>query len=428
MIGWFVMGLDIQVVKGMKDILPADIGYWHYLEDKFRSLLGSYGYNEIRSPLLEKSDLFKRAIGQVTDIVEKEMYTFEDKGGGLLSLRPEGTAQCVRAVLENGLIHNQSQKLWYLGPMFRRENPQKGRLRQFHQLGVEAFGFAGPDIDIELLLMTARLWKILNISDVVTLEINSLGTYEERLVYRQKLVEYFSAHKDVLDEDSLRRLTSNPMRILDSKENSIQALIKEAPSILEFLGEQSTAHFEAIGHHLTQHSIPFVINPCLVRGLDYYTHAVYEWKSELLGAQSTVCAGGRYDDLVSLIGGKKTSTPSTGFALGIERLLLLLQEKAVLPATKNIDVFIVHDSLETLAIAEKIRDEIPDIKLICHCGDGSFKSQFKKADKSGAEWAIIYGEDERNNNRFTLKSLRAHTEQQSLGFDDLIIFLKNAVH
>lgn len=420
------MSLDIQVVKGMKDILPADIGYWHYLEDNFRSLLGSYGYSEIRSPLLEKSELFKRAIGQVTDIVEKEMYTLEDKGGDLLSLRPEGTAQCVRAVLENGLIHNQTQKLWYLGPMFRRERPQKGRLRQFHQLGVEAFGFAGPDLDIELLLMTARLWKMLNLSDVVTLEINSLGTYEERLIYRKALVEYFSGHKEKLDEDSQRRLTTNPMRILDSKEPSMQALIKDAPHIVDYLGAESTAHFQGITQHLEKNSIPFVVNPCLVRGLDYYTHAVYEWKSDLLGAQSTVCAGGRYDDLVSLMGGQKT--PGTGFALGIERLLLLLQEKAALPITKAMDAYIVHDSIETLAIAEKIRDEIPHIKLSCHCGGGSFKSQFKKADKSGAEWAIVYGEDERNNNRFTLKSLRAHTEQQSLTFENLIVFLKSVIH
>ena len=419
------MGLDIQAVKGMKDILPSQSGYWQYLEATFKAILDSYGYQEIRSPLVEETRLFTRAIGQVTDIVEKEMYTLEDKGGDVLSLRPEGTAQCVRAVLEHGLIYKQTQKLWYLGPMFRRENTQRGRLRQFHQLGVEAFGFAGPDIDIEMLLMTWRLWKTLNISQVVQLELNSLGTYEERLAYRQELTKYFTAHLDKLDEDSKRRLESNPLRILDSKAPAMQPFIEQAPRIIDFLGDESRAHFETITDELERHQVPFRVNTRLVRGLDYYTHTVYEWTSNLLGAQSAVCAGGRYDGLVGLIGGQPT--PSTGFALGIERLLLLLQEKKCLPEMPTPDIYLIHDSIVALQLAEKLRDEVPGIKIVCHTGSGSVKNQFKKADKSGAKWAIVYADDERNSGLYTLKYLRERKEQQSLTFEALISFLKENI-
>lgn len=416
------MGLAIQVVKGMKDILPQEIGDWQFLEESLRQLLSAYGYEEIRSPLLEKTEVFKRAIGQATDIVEKEMYTLEDKGGDLLSLRPEGTAQCVRAVLENGLLYNQTQKLWYMGPMFRRERPQKGRLRQFHQLGVEAFGFPGPDVDIELLLMMARLWNRLEISDVIRLELNTLGLPEERVAYRDKLVEYFSAHEETLDSDSKRRLKTNPLRILDSKEPSMQNLIQDAPQIQAHLGDESKAHFETITNTLEQFGIAYTVNPRLVRGLDYYTHTVYEWTSELLGAQSAVCAGGRYDQLVSMMGGQ--ATPSTGFALGIERLLMLLQEQKKLEKRDKADVYIVHDDLSSLALAEKLRDALPDLKIYCHHGGGGFKSQFKKADKSGAQWAIIYGADEREKQQVTLKPLRESVEQKQVGIDELISYLQ----
>lgn len=419
------MGLNIQAVKGMKDILPSESGYWQYLESMFKALLNNYGYHEIRSPLLEQTKLFTRAIGQVTDIVEKEMYSLEDKGGDVLSLRPEGTAQCVRAVLEHNLIYKQTQKLWYMGPMFRRERPQKGRLRQFHQLGIEAFGFNGPDVDIEILLMTWRLWKQLDLSADVQLEINSLGTYEERLAYRQALVKYFSECVDKLDADSARRLEANPLRILDSKAPQMQPLIEQAPRMIDYLGEASRTHFETIITELEHHQVPFKINTRLVRGLDYYTHTVYEWTSHLLGAQSTVCAGGRYDDLVGLMGGRPT--PSTGCALGIERLLLLLEEKKSLPSLPTPDVYLINDSMTSLRLAEKIRDQIPSIKLVCHTGVGAIKNQFQKADKSGAKWAVVVAEEERKNNTYTLKHLRERKEQQSLTFEALIEFLTQQI-
>tara|TARA_R110002110_G_scaffold404606_1_gene623133 strand:- start:160878 stop:162179 length:1302 start_codon:yes stop_codon:yes gene_type:complete len=420
------MALDIQAVKGMKDILPAQIQYWQYLEQTLVGLLSSYGYDEIRSPLLEPTDLFKRAIGQVTDIVGKEMYTFEDKENDKkkaesLTLRPEGTAQCVRAGIEHGLLYNQVQKLWYMGPMFRRENPQKGRLRQFHQLGVEAFGLTGPDIDIEILLMTYRLWQKLGLEKDIKLELNSLGTYEERLEYRKELVKYFKANESELDADSIDRLENNPLRILDSKNPALKTLIENAPTILEHLGLESKQHFDGILAALELYNIPYTINTRLVRGLDYYTHTVFEWTSNLLGAQSTVCAGGRYDDLVKLIGGK--STPSTGFALGLERLLLILEEKKSLPELTSVDAYIVHDDIAALGVAEILRDKLPNLKLICHCGGGKFKAQFKKADMSGARWAIVIGEDERAQNKYTVKSLREELPQQTFALEALVEFL-----
>ncbi len=420
------MALDIQAVKGMKDILPSQIQNWQALEKTLKSLVTNYGYSEIRSPILEQTDLFKRAVGQVTDIVEKEMYTLEDQGGDQLSLRPEGTAQCVRAGLEHGLIYNQVQKLWYLGPMFRRERPQKGRLRQFHQLGVEAFGLAGPDIDIELLFLTYRLWQKLGLENDVKLELNSLGTYEERLKYREELVKYFKANASQLDTDSIRRLEANPMRILDSKNPAMQALIQEAPTILSYLGDESKQHFETILSALEAQKIPYIVNTRLVRGLDYYTHTVFEWTSGLLGAQSTVCAGGRFDDLVKLIGGKPTAC--TGFALGLERVLLILEAKKVQVEPMRMDVYIVHDSLETFQLAETLRDKVPNIKLVCHCGGGKFKNQFKKADSSGARWAIIVGEAERAQDRYTVKPLREDAPQQTFAFDALVKFLEQNIN
>jgi len=419
------MALGIQAVKGMKDILPSQIHNWQFLEQVLKSLLDNYGYSEIRSPILEQADLFKRAVGQVTDIVEKEMYTLEDQGGDQLSLRPEGTAQCVRAGLEHGLIYNQVQKLWYLGPMFRRERPQKGRLRQFHQLGVEAFGLPGPDIDIELLFLTYRLWQKLGLENDVTLELNSLGTYEERLAYREELVKYFKANESQLDTDSIRRLESNPLRILDSKNPAMKELIQGAPTILSYLGEQSKVHFETILSALDAQKIPYTVNTRLVRGLDYYTHTVFEWTSGLLGAQSTVCAGGRFNDLVKLIGGKPTAC--TGFALGLERLLLMLEEKKVKVEPKKMDVYIVHDSLDTFHLAETLRDKVPNIKLACHCGGGKFKNQFKKADSSGARWAIVVGEAERLDNKYTVKPLREDTPQQKFELDELVTFLEENI-
>lgn len=416
------MGLAAKAVKGMKDILPSEVGEWHFIEAQLRQLMAQYGYDEIRSPVVEQQTVFTRAIGQATDIVEKEMYAFEDKGGEHLCLRPEGTAQCVRAVLEHNLTYNQTQKLWYMGPMYRRERAQQGRYRQFYQLGVEAFGFQGPDVDIEMLLMMARLWRQLGISDNITLEINSLGTQDERSVYRDQLVAYFSACEHKLDEDSKRRLQSNPLRILDSKNPDMQALIEAAPKMMDYLGEESKAHFEKITDHLKKHNILFKHNSRLVRGLDYYTHTVYEWTTDLLGSQSAVCAGGRYDGLVDMMGGK--ATPSTGFAMGIERLLLVLREKKQIPQYHSLDIYLVHDDISALALAEQLRDRIPSINIQCHMGEGSIKSQFKKADKSGAQWALVYCEQERQSSKYLLKPLRERTEQQQLDFETLVTYLQ----
>lgn len=415
------MGSKIQAVSGMKDMLPEDVVQWQSIEGILKSILTNYAYSEIRSPMLEETKVFKRAIGQVTDIVEKEMYTFEDQGGDFIALRPEGTAQCVRAVLEHGLIHNKVQKLWYMGPMFRREKPQKGRLRQFHQLGVETFGIATPDADLELLYMNHKMWRALGVQDGIKLQINSLGTPEERLAYRNILVDYFSDNQDQLDEDSLRRLKTNPLRILDSKNKDMQSLIADAPSILDYLGEDSTAHFETIKHGLDLQNIAYTVNPRLVRGLDYYTHTVYEWVSDYLGAQSAVCAGGRYDGLVEKMGGR--ATPATGFALGLERLLIIMEEMALPQPTQKADVYIVHQYPEVLATAEKLREALPNLQIQCHLGSGGFKSQFKRADQSGASWAIVIGEDELQAGTFTIKPLREEAEQQTLKFRALVELL-----
>lgn len=388
------MAENIRSVRGMNDLLPETTPYWQAVETTLKTVLNSYGYQEIRFPIVEKTELFKRSIGEVTDIVEKEMYTFEDRNGDSLTLRPEGTAGCARAAMQNGLI-NQPQRLWYMGPMFRHERPQKGRYRQFQQLGVEAYGYAGPDIDAEMIMLTARLWKTLGLSGI-RLEINSLGTTEARLHYREQLIAYFSAHDDQLDEDSQRRLHSNPLRILDSKNPAMQALIAQAPILLDHLDTESREHFEKLCATLDAAGIDYTVNPRLVRGLDYYGKTVFEWVTDKLGAQGTVCAGGRYDGLMAQLGGK--SATAIGFALGMERLVALLEADEALPAVEKPEAYLVavgdEAAEKSILLAEQIRDALPDFRLISHCGGGSFKSQFKRADRSGARWTLILGEEE----------------------------------
>ena len=411
----------IQAIRGMNDLLPETSPLWQYLETTIARCLQSYGYREIRFPLLEKTELFKRTIGEVTDIVEKEMYTFEDRNGESLTLRPEGTASCVRACEEHGLLYNQTQRLWYMGPMFRYERPQKGRLRQFHQIGIEAFGLEGPDIDAELLLMTARLWKMLGIDQAVTLEINSLGTVAARTIYKAALVEFLTGVKDQLDEDSQRRLTSNPLRILDTKNVNTQALLSDAPQLDDYLDEDSRQHFEALKHILDTANIAYRVNNRLVRGLDYYGYTVFEWVTDQLGAQGTVCAGGRYNGLVEQLGGRPV--PAVGCAMGLERLILLLQTLEKKPASVAItlDVYILavgtmSGAVEgyALVVGDRIRKRFESIKCLNHCGGGSFKSQMKKADKSGAALAIIIGEEETSAQTISIKYLRDDKPQVTL--------------
>jgi histidyl-tRNA synthetase len=415
--------MKIQSIRGMSDLLPEQSATWQYLERVVADVLARYSYREIRFPLLEQTELFKRAVGEVTDIVEKEMYSFDDRNGDSLSLRPEGTAGCVRACTENGLLHNQNQRLWYMGPMFRHERPQKGRLRQFHQIGVEAFGLKGPDIDAELLLLTARLWKTLKIDHAVKLEINSLGTSDDRKRYRAALVEYLTARYEQLDEDSQRRLQSNPMRILDSKNADVQALLHAAPNLADFIDDESRQHFERLCAMLDAADVPFQINPRLVRGLDYYGKTVFEWVTTHLGAQGTVCAGGRYDGLVEQLGGKPC--PGVGFAMGIERLVLLLDELGVVPDSiaHQVDVYLmaVGDvEQQGLVLAEKLREQCPSLRIEHHCGGGSVKSQIKKADKSGAIIALIMGEDEAASGTIGVKYLREDKAQETVAQSELV--------
>jgi len=408
----------IQAVRGMNDILPEDTPYWQELETTIRNVLMSYGYQEIRTPVLEKTDLFKRSIGEVTDIVEKEMYSFEDRNGDSLTLRPEGTAACVRAAIQNGLLHNQVQRLWYMGPMFRHERPQKGRYRQFHQIGVETFGMTGPDLDAELILLTARLWKNLGL-DGLELQINSLGTSEARKVYRGKLVEYFTANKDPLGEDRLRRLGSNPMRILDTKNPEMRAVVEGAPKLTEYLDAESQEHFDSLRSLLDAARVKYRINPCLVRGLDYYSRTVFEWVTDKLGAQGTVCAGGRFDPLVEQLGGK--SVPAAGFALGLERLLELVRENLQPDHFPHAYLVLVGEITQQpgLVLAERLRDEMPGLRVLMHCGGGSFKSQFKKADKSGAKVALILGDNEIANETISIKFLREDKPQETVEQSEL---------
>ncbi|MFM8442810.1 MAG: histidine--tRNA ligase [Methylococcus sp.] len=420
------MSEKIQAIRGMHDILPEQTPRWQYVEAVLRRVMGAYGYREIRLPIVEKTELFKRSIGEVTDIVEKEMYTFDDRNGDSLTLRPEGTAGCLRACLEHSLLHNQTQRLWYMGQMFRHERPQKGRYRQFHQLGVEAYGMPGPDIDAELILLCRRLWRELGIDRKLELEINSLGTTEERLVYRQKLVDYFRGHYDQLDEDSRRRLETNPLRILDSKNPELKELMAGAPALLEELNETSRAHFEGVRRRLDEAGIPYVVNPRLVRGLDYYSRTVFEWVTAALGAQGTVCAGGRYDGLIEQLGGKDST--AIGFALGMERLIDLLDnperhDQAAMPHAYLIAVGELAES-RAVRVAESLRDALPQLRLQMNCGGGSFKSQFKRADKSAARVALILGDDEARDQTISVKSLRNEDGQKTLTESELIAFLK----
>ncbi|WP_314019888.1 histidine--tRNA ligase [Stutzerimonas degradans] len=418
------MSKSLQAIRGMNDILPAQTPLWRYLEGTFAQLLDSYGYSEIRLPIVEYTELFARGIGEGTDVVDKEMYTFRDRNDESLTLRPEGTAGCVRAVLEHGLTGGgQVQKLWYTGPMFRYEKPQKGRYRQFHQIGVEVFNQPGPDVDAELIVLTARLWKQLGMSEAVTLQLNSLGSSEARARYRDALVAYLQQRFDQLDEDSQRRLTTNPLRILDSKNVQTQALLTDAPTLHDYLDEESREHFDGLKARLDAVGIAYEINPKLVRGLDYYGRTVFEWVTDKLGAQGTVCAGGRYDGLVSQFGGKPT--PGVGFAMGVERLALLLETLDLVPATLNqpphafICAFGEAAELAALGLAERLRDALPGLRLLVNAGSGSFKSQFKKADKSGAHFALILGEDELAGRVVGCKPLRDDSEQQSIAWDAL---------
>lgn len=414
------MNQALQAVRGMNDILPDEAAFWELFEETVRDWLTGYGYRPIRMPIVEPTPLFKRAIGEVTDIVEKEMYSFVDSlNGEALTLRPEGTAGCVRAVIEHNLAARQTQRLYYIGPMFRHERPQKGRYRQFHQVGVEALGFAGPDIDAELILMGARLWADLGL-DGIELQLNSLGQPAERAQHRAALVAYFEKHADRLDEDARRRLHSNPLRILDSKNPAMQELCAGAPQLIDTLGAESLAHFEGVQRVLRDAGVPFSINPRLVRGLDYYNLTVFEWVTDKLGAQGTVCAGGRYDGLVEQLGGKPT--PACGFAMGVERLIALIKGSGGEPAAPAPDVYLVHqgEAASRLAfrVAEGLRDQGLDVLL--HCGGGSFKSQMKKADGSGAAFAVIIGDDEAASGEAQLKNLRQEgIAQRQLKVDEL---------
>ena len=411
----------------MHDILPQHAPLWRYLEDRISDVLDSYGYQEIRTPILEVTELFRRSIGEVTDIVEKEMYSFSDRNGDNLTLRPEGTAGCVRAGIEHGLFHNQVQRIWYGGAMFRHERPQKGRYRQFYQIGVEAFGLSGPDIDTEIILISRRFWQVLKLEGII-LQINTLGTAEERAEYRDALVSYLSARKDQLDDESRKRLLSNPLRILDSKNPEMQDLIKGAPLLMDHLGTESRKHFETLRSGLDAVGVDYIVNPYLVRGLDYYCKTVFEWVTQSLGAQGTVCAGGRYDGLVEQLGGR--STPAIGFAIGLERLIALLESQAEPPALRTLDAYLVlmgeRAKREGLMLAEILRSEIPGIRLITHCGEGSLKSQFKKADRSGARYALVLGDNELAQGVIGVKSLRKEQQQWEMTHDELVGFFKTS--
>ena len=418
------MTRKIQAIRGMHDILPQDSGLWQFLEDTLRDVLTRYGYREIRMPVVEMTDLFKRSIGEVTDIVEKEMYTFEDRNGDSLTLRPEGTAGCVRAGIEHGLLHNQVQRLWYQGPMFRHERPQKGRYRQFYQIGVEAFGLAGPDIDLEMILITHRFWQQLGLRDL-QLQINTLGNAAERVAYREALVSYFRDHEEGLDEDSRRRLDSNPLRILDTKNPEMADLVAAAPSVMDFLEDESRRHYESLCEGLAANDLAFTLNPHLVRGLDYYSRTVFEWVTDRLGAQGTVCAGGRYDALVEQLGGRPT--PAVGFAVGLERLIALLEEAGGAERVRGLDAYLVlageAAQRQGLWMAEQLRTRLPGLRLLTHCGGGGFKSQFKKADRSGARYALILGDEELERGTVGVKFLREDSEQREIPAERLADFL-----
>ncbi|CCO49099.1 histidyl tRNA synthetase [Vibrio nigripulchritudo SOn1] len=401
------MAKTIQAIRGMNDCLPTQSPLWQKVENAVKHVISAYGYSEVRMPIVEMTHLFSRAIGEVTDVVEKEMYTFEDRNGDSLTLRPEGTAGCVRAGIENGLLYNQEQRLWYMGPMFRHERPQKGRYRQFHQCGVEVFGLNGPDVDAELIMLTARLWRELGIDKHVRLELNSIGSLEARANYRTALIAFLEQHIDILDEDCKRRMHTNPLRVLDTKNKDIQAILVDAPQLSDYLDEDSKAHFAGLCELLDAAGIEYQVNQRLVRGLDYYNRTVFEWITESLGAQGTVCGGGRYDGLVEQLGGK--ATPAVGFAMGLERLVLMLEELELAETRRAVDVYMVSAGEGTLMasmkLAEQLREALPGLRVMTHFGGGNFKKQFKRADKVGAAVALVLGENEVAESTVVLKDL-----------------------
>ncbi|HIF5671778.1 TPA: histidine--tRNA ligase [Vibrio parahaemolyticus] len=401
------MAKTIQAIRGMNDCLPTQSPLWQKLENTVKNVISAYGYNEVRMPIVEETNLFSRAVGEETDVVSKEMYTFDDRNGDSLTLRPEGTAGCVRSCIQNSLINRDEQRLWYMGPMFRHERPQKGRYRQFHQCGVEVFGLNGPDIDAELIMMTARLWRELGIDKHVRLELNSIGSQEDRADYRTALVAFLEQHIDVLDEDCKRRMHTNPLRVLDTKNPDIQAILGDAPRLSEYLGEESKAHFAGLCELLDAAGIEYTVNERLVRGLDYYNRTVFEWITESLGAQGTVCGGGRYDGLVEQLGGKPT--PAVGFAMGLERLVLMLETLELTDVRRSVDVYVVTAGEGTMMagmkLAEQLREAISGVRVMNHFGGGNFKKQFKRADKVGAVVALVLGENEVADNTVVLKDL-----------------------
>ncbi|MFT7682527.1 MAG: histidyl-tRNA synthetase [Moritella dasanensis] len=416
----------IQAIRGMNDCLPEQTPVWQKVESVLRDTVAAYGYSEIRMPIVESTHLFKRAIGEVTDVVEKEMYTFEDRNGDSLTLRPEGTASTVRAGIQNGLLYNQERRMWYIGPMFRHERPQKGRYRQFHQFGVEIFGLKGADTDAEVILLTARLWKLLGIDQHVTLQLNSLGSSEERIAHKEALIAFLEGFKDELDEESQRRMYTNPLRVLDSKNPSVQALLADAPSLTDYYGEETKAHFSGLCKILDIAGVKYQVNDRLVRGLDYYNYTVFEWVTESLGAQGTVCGGGRYDGLVEQLGGK--ATPAVGFALGIERLVLLLETlELTADIAGAVDVYIAAlgegADVHGMLLAEQLRDQMPSAKVMMHNGGGNFKKQLKRADQNCAKIALILGGDEIENKQVTVKDLTGKTEQQTIAVTELVNLL-----
>ncbi|MCE9845856.1 histidine--tRNA ligase [Vibrio antiquarius] len=408
------MAKTIQAIRGMNDCLPTQSPLWQKLENTVKNVISAYGYNEVRMPIVEETNLFSRAVGEETDVVSKEMYTFDDRNGDSLTLRPEGTAGCVRSCIQNSLINRDEQRLWYMGPMFRHERPQKGRYRQFHQCGVEVFGLNGPDVDAELIMMTARLWRELGINEHVRLELNSIGSQEDRADYRTALVAFLEQHIDVLDEDCKRRMHTNPLRVMDTKNPDVQAILGDAPRLSDYLGEESKAHFAGLCELLDAAGIEYTVNERLVRGLDYYNRTVFEWITESLGAQGTVCGGGRYDGLVEQLGGKPT--PAVGFAMGLERLVLMLETLELTDVRRSVDVYVVTAGEGTMMagmkLAEQLRESIPGVRVMNHFGGGNFKKQFKRADKVGAVVALVLGENEVADNTVVLKDL-AGGEQET---------------
>ena len=420
------MAKNIQAIRGMNDCSPTESPLWQWIEGQVRQILSSYGYSEVRMPIVESTPLFARAIGEVTDVVSKEMYTFWDNDEQL-TLRPEGTAGCVRAAIEHGWIYNNEQRLWYMGPMFRHERPQKGRYRQFHQAGVEVFGIATPEIDAELIILTARLWKALGIDQHVSLQLNSIGSLEARANYRSALVAFLENHQDLMSEEEKERLVKNPLRILDTKNQALQDVLDGAPKLLDYLDDESREHFAQLCGLLDAVGIQYEINPKLVRGLDYYNKTVFEWVTSALGAQGTVCGGGRYDGLVEQLGGHATS--GVGFAMGLERLVLLVQEvNKSIPVKSAVDIYVVYQgegtTLAAFQLAEKLRSELPHLSTMLHCSGGNFKKQFRRADKSGATIALVLGESEVQNNQVVVKHLLGEAEQQTIDVDNLIEHIK----